>query len=176
MQEFTQDSTRNKLVLLFILDKMEIPLLENTIVDVCQKNNWIDLFYCKTALEQLLESNFVCKLKSAGNSEPYYNITAEGRVCLAHFFIKIPSSLRENISTYIRANRMSFRRTQEYVSTYEKQGDGSYVVRLKIIENLTPVYEVNLVVPNRNIAKYIDKNWGAKAPKAYQQFYDFISE
>ena len=33
--EYTQDSTINKLKLLFLLDKMEIPLTENNIIDIC---------------------------------------------------------------------------------------------------------------------------------------------
>ena len=41
--EYTQDNTINKLKLLFLLDKMEIPLTENNIIDICtSRNNWIN--------------------------------------------------------------------------------------------------------------------------------------
>ena len=36
------DATLNKLIILFVFDKMEVPLSENTILDMCcSSNNWI---------------------------------------------------------------------------------------------------------------------------------------
>ncbi|MBR2371406.1 MAG: DUF4364 family protein [Clostridia bacterium] len=47
----TLDNTQNKLLLLFVFDKMEIPLSEDTIVDLCcNTNNWITYIDCKQAL------------------------------------------------------------------------------------------------------------------------------
>ncbi|MDD3831886.1 MAG: DUF4364 family protein [Clostridia bacterium] len=172
MAGLTQDSTLNKLILLFIFDKMEMPLSENTIIDLCKnKNNWIEYVDLKIALEQLLEANFVCKMPN-GTGEPFYNITVEGRVCLAHFFVRIPSSSREMISNYIKNSRMNYRRRQEYSSKYEKCDDGTYDVTLCITDSMQVVLELKMNVPNRSTAKYIDKNWGDKAAKVYSAIYD----
>ena len=36
------DSSLNKLILLFVFDKMEVPLSENTVLDMCtSSNNWL---------------------------------------------------------------------------------------------------------------------------------------
>jgi hypothetical protein len=176
MAGLTQDSTLNKLILLFIIDQMEMPLSENTIMDLCQnKNNWIDYLDCKLALEQLIDAKFICKVPSNAG-ETFYNITVEGRVCLAHFFVRIPSSMRDAIKNYINANRMAYRRRQEYNSTYNKRDDGTYDVILRIIDNLQVVLEIRMNVPNRNIAKYLDKTWGDKATRAYSQIYDLLIE
>ncbi|MEG2158922.1 MAG: DUF4364 family protein, partial [Clostridia bacterium] len=177
MQGLTQDRTQNKLILLFIFDKMEMPLSENTIIDLCtNKNNWIAYMNCKLALEELVSSNFVCVLTGDGAVAPelLYNITSEGRVCLAHFFVRIPGSTREMISNYVKASRMSFRRKQEYVSTYEKRQDGTYDVYLKIVDETQPTMEIKINVASRNIAKYIDKTWESKAPQAYTTLYDLL--
>lgn len=175
MQGLTQDATQNKLILLFIFDKMEMPLSESTIMDLCQnKNNWIEYVNCKLALEQLIEANFICKL--SGSGDVFYNITVEGRVCLAHFFVRIPSSTREMISNYVKTSRMNYRRKQEYSSTYTKRDDGTYDVILKIIDTMQPALEIKLNVPNRNIAKFIDKSWGDKAATVYSQIYDSLVE
>ena len=43
----TQDSTLNKLILLFVLDKMETALTEATILDLCSyKNNLTEIQFC----------------------------------------------------------------------------------------------------------------------------------
>ena len=38
----------------------------------------------------------------------------------------------EQISKYVKENRIAFKRSQEYVSTIDKNSDGSYTVCLKI--------------------------------------------
>ena len=46
--QFVPDETENKLILLFILDKMEIPLTENSIMDIAtSRNNWLSYMDCK---------------------------------------------------------------------------------------------------------------------------------
>ena len=66
--EFSQDSTVSKLTLLFILEKMEIPLTENSIIDICtSRNDWLNYMECKDVLYQLIEANFVYK-SGTGNA------------------------------------------------------------------------------------------------------------
>lgn len=85
------DSTQNKLLLLFVFDKMEMPLSEQTILEMCcSANNWINYIDCKQALMQLIEANFVSALNKGASSEPMYSITPEGRICLAHFLCVFP--------------------------------------------------------------------------------------
>ena len=124
--DFMIDNTSNKLKLLFLLDKMEIPLTENSIIDICtSRNTWLNYMDCKEVLWQLLEVNYIFKT-DGDHDEERYGITYDGRNCLSHFFQRIPQSLREEISNFARDNRMNFKRTQEYVSEYKKNEDGSY--------------------------------------------------
>ena len=90
--EFVADNTVNKLILLFVLDKMEIPLTEISILEICSsQNNWINYMDCKPIINQLIDHGFICSISSAG-ADTLYSITPDGRVCLADFFINIPSS------------------------------------------------------------------------------------
>ncbi len=171
------DNTQNKLLLLFVFDKMEIPLSENTLIDLCcQTNNWITYMDCKQALLQLIDASFIYRINNNPSAEPLYTITPEGRVCLAHFFVRIPSSLREVISEFIKSHRMSYRRRQEYFSDYHKNADGTYDVSLKILEPSQAVLEINLNVPNRNTAKWIYQKWEEKATQVYSAIYDILVE
>lgn len=62
--EFSQDSTVSKLTLLFILEKMEIPLTENSIIDICtSRNDWLNYMECKDVLYQLIEANLCISLE-----------------------------------------------------------------------------------------------------------------
>ena len=165
------DSSLNKLILLFVFDKMEVPLSENTILDMCcSANNWLAYMDCQPILSQLLDCGWVYNIGTA--QSPLYSITPDGRVCLANFFIKIPASTREAISLFIKNNRSKYRRKQECVSDYFMNKDGTYTVSLKIIEPLQPVLELKLVVPNRQTAKNIYNKWGEKASIVNRNIYE----
>lgn len=174
--EFTPDVTTNKLILLFVLDKMEIPLTENSIIDICtSRNQWLNYMECKDILWQLLEVNFIYNTSNE-EDEVRYSITVDGRNCLSHFFLRIPQSLREAITFFVKENRMSFKRNQEYVSDYFKNPDGSYTVVLKIKEPLIsqPLLEIKLKVPNRHAAIESCKKWKDKAPSSFEYLYDSL--
>jgi len=168
----TKDATTSKLIALFVFDKMEVPISEETFTDMCSvSNDWLAQMESKPTLVQLLEAGFIHTL-SASHNETLYSITPEGRVCLAHFFIRIPSTLRERISEFIKVNRLKYRRKQEYLTDYFKNADGSYTVILKIIEPTQPVLEIKMSVPSRNTAKWINKQWEEKASSVYASLYE----
>ena len=165
------DYALNKLILLFVFDKMEVPLSENTVLDMCcSSNNWLAYMDCQPTLHQLLDSGWIYNIGDTG--EHLYTITTDGRICLANFFINIPASTREQISLFIKNNRAKYRRKQECVADYFMNKDGTYTVYLKIIEPAQPVLELKLVVPNRQIAKDIYKKWGEKAVDVYRNVYE----
>lgn len=165
----TQDRATNKLILLFVFDKMETALTESTILDLCcYKNNWIDFTNCKQTLLDVVENGFVYKSDN-GKGDCFYDLTAEGRWCLQNFYPHIPSSVRKLIAEDIKTKRIEYRRRQDYVATYEKCPDGSYDVILKIIEPTKTTLEVKLNVMTRNIAKYIERTWQEKAPTVYSK-------
>jgi len=168
------DSSVNKLILLFVFDKMEVPISENTVLDMCcSSNNWLAYMDCQPILNQLLEQGWIYNVSNS-NGDPLFTITPDGRVCLANFFVKIPASTREAISVFIKNNRAKYRRKQECFADYYMNKDGTYTVYLKIIEPVQPVMELKLVVPNRQIAKDIYKKWGEKASGVYGSIYESL--
>ncbi|PWM70398.1 MAG: hypothetical protein DBX59_11130 [Bacillota bacterium] len=165
------DSSLNKLIILFVFDKMEVPLSENTLLDMCcSSNNWIAYMDCQPILAQLIEHGFIYEIAASG--EPMYTITPDGRVCLANFFVKIPASTREEISLFVKNNRTKYRRKQECVADYYMNKDGTYTVYLKIIEPIQPLLELKFVVPNRQAAKDVYKKWEEKAANLYSLIYE----
>lgn len=172
--EFEQDNTIQKLKLLFVLEKMEIPLTENNIIDICtSSNNWFTYLDVKEAMFELLDVKFICENKIE-NEETRYTITFDGRNCLSHFYFRIPKDIREKITAYSQDNRMNFKRSQEYVSEYFKNPDGSYSVILKIKEPIltNTLLQLKLKAPNRASAVEATKRWTDKAPAIYEHIYD----
>lgn len=167
------DALLNKLILLFVFDKMECPLTENTILDMCcSSNDWISYMDCKPIISQLLQHGFIYCV--SGGGDPLYSITSDGRVCLADFFVQIPASLREKISKFVKQNRTKYRKKQEYIADYYMNKDGTYTVFLKIIELSGPQLELKFIVPTKQIAKDIYKKWPDKAEVLFSSVYDTL--
>lgn len=171
--ELSGISTVNKLVLLFVFDKMDVPITENTIVEMCtSRNAWITYMDCKQAMGQLLEAGFIYQSTHERNS--YYSITPDGRMCLAHFYMRIPSSTRNEITEYIKENRMTFRRKQEYFRNYYKNADGTYTVQLKIVDPVQTALEIKLNVANRHTAKLVYNKWEDKAAQVFYTLHELL--
>lgn len=175
---FVPDNTVNKLIFLFMMEKMEIPLTEDSIIDICtSRNGWLKYMDCKDVMWQLLDVGYIAKTTTA-DDEDRYNITYAGRNCLSNFFLKIPSSTREEITAFAKENRMDFKRAQEYTGTYFKNADGSYTTSLKIKDPLQAqnLMEIKIVFPSRKIAIDASKKWRNKAPNIFEFVYESLQE
>lgn len=164
----------DKLTMLFVIDKMEIPLTEDSILDICSiKNNWIKNYMdCKAIIHDLVDSKLLYK---TGNEEKeLFALTYEGRECLSHLYRRLPFTKREEISAYLQANRLNVKSSQEYSATYSKNDDGSYNVELKIYEPLitTPMFVLNIKAPSRQSANEAIHKWKTNAPTIYEMIYE----
>ena len=168
-----QEMLLNKLILLFVFDKMEIPLTENSIIDICTgEKRWLNYMYCKDALWNLVNSQLI--YQTSVDKDACYAITNEGRICLSQFYKRIPSSIRDEITEYARVNRSYYKRIQEYTSSYIKEKDGFYNVTLRIKESVesSPVLELKIKAPNRKVTTNITKKWKDIAPLFYEYCYE----
>ena len=162
-----EPATLNKLILLYALDKMEVALQESVILDMVTENDWLGYMDCKIALTDLIKNNMITNVATKG-CNPRYAITSDSREGLKHYFVEIPSSLRENVAEVIKNNKIKYRKKQDYFSDYYKNSDGTYTVVLKIESTNTPLMDLKLVVQNHNKAKWLFKNWSEKASSLYE--------
>ena len=165
-----------KLIMLFVIDKMEIPLTEDSILDICSiKNVWIKNYMdCKAIIHDLVESKLLYKIGDESEGKELFNLTYEGRECLSNLYRRIPLTTREEISAYLQANRLNVKSSQEYSATYSKNDDGSYNVELKIYEPLItkPMFVLNIKAPSRQSANEAIHKWKANAPSIYELIYE----
>ncbi len=168
------DSLTNKLIILFVMEKMEMPLTENSIIEICSvKNTWVNYMDCLDLLYQLSESKLIYKTECK-EGEMRYNLTFEGRDCLSYFYKRIPIALRDEIMEFSKLNRLSIKQSQEYYANYTDADDGSYLVTLRIYESLisTPLFEIKIKAPTRQSAEEACKKWRQSAPNIYENIFD----
>ena len=103
----------NKLIILFVFDKMETALSERTVVEMCTTtNNWLNYMDCMDLLPRLVDDGFLLRISNS-EEESLYTITSDGRESLNNFYIMIPKSIRTEITTFIKNNSGKLRNRQE---------------------------------------------------------------
>ncbi len=168
------ETSINKLIILFVFDKMETALSERTLLDICaSSNNWLNYMDCKELLPRLLDDGFLCCISSP-DEDPLYVISGEGRESLNNFYINIPKSIRNDISAFVKSNSGKLRNRQECKSDYFQNADGTYTVFLKILAPVQPMLELKFVVPDKKTAQNIYKNWECKASDLYSAIYETL--
>ncbi len=169
------DTTVNKLILLYIFEQLDIAATSDTLNDMCcSQNSWLSYMTLAEILPELVESGFLTYSETTGTR--YYKITQDGRNCLGFFYSMIPSSVRNDISTFIRENRQSYKRSQEYFKDYKKNKDGSYTLLLKISDPTEVKLEIKLKVENHTEAINAFNKWGNSASKVYAELYKILIE
>ena len=166
----------DKLTMLFVIDKMEIPLTEDSILDICSvKNTWIKNYMdCKAIIHDLVENKLLYKIGNENDEKELFALTYEGRECLSHLYKRIELEKREEISNFLQANRLNVKSSQEYSATYSKNEDGSYTVELKIYEPLItkPMFSLNIKAPSRQAANEAIHKWKVNAPTIYEIIFE----
>ena len=168
------DAVTNKLIILFCMEQMEMPLTESSITEICSvRNNWINYMDCLDLLYQLSESKLIYKTECK-EGEMRYTLTFEGHECLSYFYRRIPNALREEIAAYSKANRLLVKQSQEYYANYVDAEDGSYLVTMRIYESLvnTPLFEIQIKAPTRQSAEEACKKWKKIAPNVYEYIFE----
>ena len=114
--------------------------------------------------------------KSTGPNRNLISLTTDGRTCLSHFYNDIAASLREQITEFVKAHRINYRKKQEFVADYFRNPDGSFTVTLKILEVTKPLFELKFNVATRSLATSIYNSWNEKAPDVYCAIYEALIE
>lgn len=171
----TSETSTNKLIILFVFDKMESALSERTIVDMCStSNDWMGYMDCVNVIHKLIDDNFIYVVNE--DEDTLYSITPDGRETLANFYINIPKSVREEISRFVKKNSAKYKNRQECRSDYYQNKDGTYTVFLKILAPVQPMLELKFVVPDRKTANKIYKKWEEKAADVYSVIYEYLCD
>ncbi|ORX23050.1 hypothetical protein BVF91_08370 [Thermoanaerobacterium sp. PSU-2] len=156
-----QELAENKLIILYILNRIDMPITGEQINRIISDNNLMNYFYLQQYLNELEESNFV------DLRENKYVLTEFGLNALKLFFKHIQEETRKKIDEYIVINKEKFRQESQYIATYYKKSDREYIANLQVVENDIVLIEINLNLVNAQQAKIVCDNWKQKSNDVY---------
>jgi predicted transcriptional regulator len=157
--------TLYKLIILFLLDKVDFPLTNVQISNLILEKEYTNYFNVQQSISELIEAEFIT-IETVGHSS-HYSITSSGRETLSFFENMIPTSIQDDILDYLKMNQYSLRDEVSTLSEYFDAKNGEYMVRLRVLERKEPIIDLNLSVPTEEDAEIICKNWRTQSQQIY---------
>lgn len=165
---------QNKLLILYMLKKINIQLSELQILRIVTDNGWLNYFDLKECMFELIEGGLVEQRETPNGT--FFAITELGQTTVFYLEKELLESQRKSIDAYCAANRDDLRLETELAADYIKIDEGEYRVMLKVLENQQPVFELNLVTYSKNSAEAFIRKWKDVAPAIYKSTYDSLAE
>lgn len=170
------EDIKSKLLILFILEKLEMPINEDILLQMCSlDNDWIPYLCFSQYVNELVGAGFVngCPDDNTGK-DVVLSLSEDGKVCLSHFFKDIYKSVRDDVTNYIRNNKLMYRKKQEFACSYSRRTDGTFKVVCAVLNVDAPVFEMSFNVPTLAKAVAIRNKWQSKAPDFYRSYTDLL--
>jgi DNA-binding PadR family transcriptional regulator len=147
----------NKLILLYFLDRVAIPVSNLQIIKIFLKNRFMNYFFLQQFINDLVQLEFLSAKEKEGKT--FYTITQKGKENLLLLSEKIPVGVKKRIDSSVSEIKRQIRNETLISADYTPESENEYVVKLSIREDSFSLIEINLVVGSKNDAKSICSNW-----------------
>jgi predicted transcriptional regulator len=165
-------SALNKLIVLYILDKIEISISNAQITNIILENNIINYFSLQECIAELEKSDLLKLEENQGKLT--YQISDAGQRAISMFADRIPKSSKTLINDYILKNKDRIKKESEIFADFTKNSENEYVVNLKVIENEIVLIDLKLNVVSAKQARLICDKWNSSSSKIYGHIMDSL--
>ena len=140
MLQSTDDLTVNKLVVLYLLAKVKMPLSLSQLTQIILERAYTDYFSLQQYLAEMVEVGLISQGKETHIS--WFSITDKGLQTLGFFESRIPSSTHDELNLFIEKNWRTLRNELEVTAEYIPQKNNEFIVHCKVNENDSTLIEL----------------------------------
>ena len=156
MFQSTNELAMNKLILLYLISKIKMPLSHAQITQFVMEKSYTDYFSLQQYLTELVDAKLIKREQE--NHTTLYIIANKGITTLEYFINHIPETIRLEIDDYIKKNRQHFKKELEITAEYIPEKSNEYMVYCKVKENDITLINLQVSVASREQAKKICDN------------------
>ncbi len=158
--------TLYKLIILYMLERVDFPLTRNQIVDFILEKEYTNFLNLQQAIAELIDAGFITAHPLRNRTQ--LHITKEGRESLRFFQNQLTDGIRADVDNYLRENELDLRNEASILSNYYKATTGEYEARLIAKEKNISLVDITLSVPSEETAAAICENWQHRNQEIYQ--------
>lgn len=159
-------ATLYKLIILYMLDRVDFPLTNATVVGFVNESGLTDYPTILTVISILQDDGLIDVERSRSNTS--YTLTKQGLEMLEYFGNKISDEIKQEINDYLRRNKYELKQTANIISEYYRTTNGDYAVHCCVKENNADLIDLTISVPDEEVADSMCGNWKSESQKIYE--------
>ena len=174
-QDNTTALAENKVLILYILNKIPDGILEDGLYKIISSINDVNYFYFKEVLTDLLDSKLV-GIYTKDEEISVIKITSDGKKSLSLTIDVLPGLLKLKADNAFQEQISSISNETSISSEFIPRNENDYIVKCKVVENNETIFEVKTFAGSRERAKKIVDNWNNNAAKIYPKILEISSK
>ncbi|MCR5407088.1 MAG: DUF4364 family protein [Lachnospiraceae bacterium] len=157
--------TLYKLIILYMLDKVDYSLTKSQVFDFMLDKNYTDYFTLQKVMNQLTDDMLI-ESKFKRNAS-HLTITEKGKETIELLKSDISEPIRTEIDNYLTDNEVRLRNEVSISADYYKSTTGEYVAELTARERNVDLVSIKITMPTEEAASEICNNWQKKNQDVY---------
>ena len=157
--------TLYKLIVLYMLDKVDFPLTTSQISEFILDKGYTSYFRLQETLSELTDSGLL-KVETTHN-RTLYHLTENGAETIHFFSNKISPAIRQEIDDFLKEKQYDLKEEVAIKSDYYLNTNHEFEVRCQIMENGYNLIDLRLTVPTEKEAEAIAAKWSLKSQEIY---------
>lgn len=170
----TLDLAESKLIVLYAIDKFNIPITNNQLTNIMLENNIMNFFSLQQYLTELQNTNFIDIILE--DEKEFYSITVSGKEILNYFIDRVPFTAKEKIEKLIQSNMDKVKHEIQILADYMPESETEYIAQCQVKENKTILIDLKINVPTKAQAKEICENWRNNTSAIFTEILDSITK
>ncbi|MBD5638963.1 DUF4364 family protein [Clostridium botulinum] len=159
----------NKLLILYVFNRLDLSISNNKITEIILENNLINYFTLQQYLSELTSSGFI-----KNTDQHKIIITEKGNRVLSMFIDRISEDKIESINNYLDSKLNSIKKEVNIMADYTLENKDTFLVRLKATENNFLLMDIKLSVNSNKEAKEICSKWKENSSELYSQILNIL--
>ncbi|MEG0371847.1 MAG: DUF4364 family protein [Clostridium sp.] len=169
----TSELAENKLLLLYILNKLPSPTSNTLITQVVLENNLINYFSLQQYLSELVDNGFISDSKHDKTHK--LTLTDSGKSTLDFFINRIPDEKLKVIDSHLENSSYTCAIFKTYTSSYV-DNEGVSIITLESSENDKTTFSLKVDATTSDEASAICENWRINGSKIQESILELLNQ
>ena len=172
MKQPNEDLAENKVLILYLLNKLSDGIKSDNLYKIVSSTNNINYFYYQELITDLINTNLIGSFTK--DEDTFIKITSEGENALSLTKSLLPGILKLKAYNVFKTEVSTTAEESSIVTEYIPGDENNYTVKCKIVEKNDVIFEVSAFAGSRDRAKQISDNWKNNATRIYPQIIDLL--
>ena len=164
----------SKICILYLLNTINMPMSNSQLIDFAAETEMMDFFSLRDYLVDMRDTGLLEEYRT--NNQTYYAITEEGEKTLRLFkSSRLSQKNSDIINFYISSHKKKIKTESEVIANWFYDPDSCFLIKCGIYEGNATLMEVNVSVPDRDLAEHICRKWKGRSAEIYEKIFNELS-